>query len=75
MGDLDGGVGGGCDVLAAGAAGAGGLDVEVLGAELNVDFLGLGEDGDGDGGGVDAALGLGGGGTRWTRWTPDSYLR
>ena len=73
MENLDGGLGA-VDVLAAGATGAADFDAEVLGLELDIDFLGLGQDGDGDGGGVDAAVGFGGG-TRWTRWTPDSYFK
>ena len=58
--DADGGVGG-VDGLTAGAGGAEGVDAQVLGFDLDVDFFGFGEDGDGDGGGVDAALGFGGG--------------
>jgi hypothetical protein len=72
MRDADGRVGR-VDRLAAGAGGAEGVDAEVLGFDLDVDLFGLGQHGDGDGGGVDAALRLGGG-TRCTRWTPDSYF-
>ena len=47
------------DMLAAGAAGAHGLDPQVLVLELDVDILHLGQHGDRDGRGVNAAGGLG----------------
>ena len=55
VGDLNGGVGG-VDVLSAGTTGAGGLNVEVLWAELEVDLFGFGKNRDGDCRGVDSAL-------------------
>ena len=58
--NLDRGLGA-VDVLAAGAAGAADLDAQVVGFELDIDFLGFRQHGHGDGGGVDAALGFGGG--------------
>ena len=42
-----------------GPGGAEGVDADVLGVDLDVDLLGLGQDGHGDGRGVDAARGLG----------------
>ena len=49
------------DVLAAGAAGAHGVDADVLGADVEVDVLRLRQHGDGGGRGVDAPARLGGG--------------
>ena len=46
------------DVLSAGAAGTGGLDVKIFGPELDIDFLGFRQYRDRHGGGVDAALGF-----------------
>ena len=60
MGDAHGGISG-VDRLAAGAGGAERVDANVLGLDLDVDFLGLRENGDGDRRGVNAALGLRGG--------------
>ena len=60
MSDLDGGVGR-VDVLSAGSAGARGLDVEVFGPKLDINFLGFGENRDRDGRGMNTALGLRGG--------------
>src|SRR5262249_55988016 len=51
---------GGVDVLAARAARAVGVDLEVLLVDLDVDLLGLGQHRDRGGRGVDAALRLGG---------------
>ena len=59
MRDAHGGIGG-VHRLAAGAGGAEGVDAQVLGFDLDVDFVGFGQHGDGDRGGVDAALLLGG---------------
>src|SRR6266516_1989147 len=58
--DLHGGVGG-VHPLAAGTAGPADRDLEFLGFNFDVHFLGLGQDGDGGGAGVNASLGLGGG--------------
>ena len=47
------------DVLTAGAASAHGVDADVVGLDVDVDLLGLGENGDGRSGCVDAAARLG----------------
>ena len=54
VGDAHRGVGR-VDALAAGAARAERVDAQILGLDLDVDFLGLGQHGDGGGRGVDAA--------------------
>ena len=56
---MNGGVGG-VNVLSAGTTGAGGLNVEVLWAELEVDLFRFGEYCHGDSRGVDSALGFSG---------------
>ena len=58
--DAHGGVGG-VDGLAAGAGRAEGVDAQILGFDLDVDFVGFGKNGDGGGGSVNAALGFRGG--------------
>ena len=47
------------DVLAAGALGPHGVDLEIVGLDLDVDVLDLGQHCDSGGRGVDAALGFG----------------
>ena len=46
-------------MLAARAAGAEGVDLQILGVDVHVHLFRLGQDRHGGGGGVDAALGLG----------------
>ncbi len=58
MGDAHGRVSG-VHRLAAGAGGAEGVDADILGFDLDFDFVGFGQHGDGDGRGVNAALLLG----------------
>ena len=58
VGDADRRIGG-VDALAAGAARAEGVDAQVLGLDLHVDLLGLGQDRHRGGRGMDAAAGLG----------------
>src|SRR5581483_12129088 len=58
MRNADGGLGL-VDVLAAGAAGAHGVDLQVGVVDLDVDVLGLGQHRNGGGRGVDAALRFG----------------
>src|SRR5580704_3981570 len=58
VGDAHGGVRG-VDGLVAGTRGAEGVDPQVLGLDLDVDFVGFGKDGNGGGGSMRAALGFG----------------
>ena len=55
MGDAHGRIGG-IDGLAAGTGGAEGVDADVFGVDLDLDFVGFGQYGDRDGGGMNAAL-------------------
>ncbi len=55
VGDAHGRIGG-VDALAAGAGGAEGIDADILGFDLDFDFVGFGQHGDGDRGSVHAAL-------------------
>src|SRR4029077_6346486 len=60
VGDAHGGISG-VDGLAAGTGRAEGVNAQVLGFDLDVNFVGFGEDRDGGGGSVDAALRFRGG--------------